>query len=985
MARTDFLLSSVNSGEFSPHMESLVTFDRYPNAAKTLRNVILLPQGGFTRRPGTRFVKEVKTSADATILLPFKFSEDVSYTIETGEAYMRVFKRQGQVTVAETDGVITNGTFTSNITGWTDRSDGSASIAHDATNGRLQLVGALGDTASAEQAITIDAAYVGVEHVLKFKVDGYISGGIFLQIGSTSEGEEILDETALGIGYHSIGFTPDATTFYIQFQNRTNPSQDIYVDDVELLSDVPMEVETPYTSLCLCNLRFFQAADVVYLLHPDYAPHRLERRGDASWSVTEAFFEDGPWLDINDGRDYESENLFINPDFRRGLQGWITTGSAGDAFAVHNTAGNFAELDPNTGGVGNIARLRQSVVTQRPTTLHFLQYRTLSAPQVGLIAGPTAGSNTWLNSAVDPGWTSVSLTPTGSAPVTIWFEFFYNDADAGRAGISEARLFTIDTYLINNTVISGESPLGSTQHTFFPADVGRLVRFEYPGIEPGYNQIYSYTSKTNVDSFVIKESSTNGIPQWRLGAWGGNQGYPIAMGFFDGRSVFANTLKKPNTMWFSKSGDLQNMRPDTWSGVETTVEDDDAIDVTLDSKEINPIFWVSGEDVLLVGTAGGVWVVKSAGQVITPEDRSAKLNFNLPCGNIEAVQISQFTIFADKSRREINSIGYDFNQNKYIPTDLTVYAEHIFRSPVAQMVYQRRPFSTLWCRRDDGRLATLAINPQHEILGWAQQIIGGSFSGGAPVVESVAIIPGNSDAAQVLPSDERDEVWNIVKRTINGATKRYIEVHEKAFEGPLREDYDTEALWRAAVVAAQVDAFYVDSGLTYDGSPTTTITGLDHLEGETVKVLADGKIHPDKTVSSGSITLEFEASKVQVGLGYYHKYESLKLAIGAASGTSVGKQKRISSVRANVVDTAIFKVGTVDYAKQGRTEHTLRDIGFRTTGAAIGGATPLYTGESDDITVTGDYSTDTRLYMEGDTPLPCTVIGIVPSIETVDK
>jgi hypothetical protein len=145
------------------------------------------------------------------------------------------------------------------------------------------------------------------------------------------------------------------------------------------------------------------------------------------------------------------------------------------------------------------------------------------------------------------------------------------------------------------------------------------------------------------------------------------------------------------------------------------------------------------------------------------------------------------------------------------------------------------------------------------------------------IVESVTAIPGDNGSGQVQDSTSRDEVWLIVKRTINGATKRYVEMLERDFE----EGHDQE------------DSYYSDSLLTYDGAATTSITGLGHLEGETVKILADGAVHSDKVVSSGAVTLDISSKVVQVGLGYTHKLKLLRMTGGNAAGTSVGKTKRI--------------------------------------------------------------------------------------------
>jgi hypothetical protein len=278
-------------------------------------------------------------------------------------------------------------------------------------------------------------------------------------------------------------------------------------------------------------------------------------------------------------------------------------------------------------------------------------------------------------------------------------------------------------------------------------------------------------------------------------------------------------------------------------------------------------------------------------------------------------------------------------------------------------------------------LASLNYNKQHQILGWSQTIIGGSFGSGDAVVESVSVIPGNSDAGQQYPSDERNELWMIVKRTIDGSTKRYIEFMEYHYNGPLREDYDNEADWMDAISIDQADAFYVDCGLTYDGVAATTISGLDHLEGETVKVLADGVIQPNKTVTSGAITINNAATKVQVGLPYTHQYEGLKMGVASEGGSGVNKVKLISAVGIVLLDSTKFSVTTVDYDEvSGRRQHDLIEQTFLQDHMDPNDPVPLFTGEVTPSTE-GVFSRDSRIYIEGDDPLPFTLLGLAPQIE----
>jgi hypothetical protein len=257
--------------------------------------------------------------------------------------------------------------------------------------------------------------------------------------------------------------------------------------------------------------------------------------------------------------------------------------------------------------------------------------------------------------------------------------------------------------------------------------------------------------------------------------------------------------------------------------------------------------------------------------------------------DVAPVTINSGGLFIQRAKRAVYDLNYSFQIDALRASDITILSDHIGRGNFAQIVHQAEPHSNVWARLEDGSLACMTYKPDQNVIGWTPCGLGGTGA----VVESIATIPGNDDAGQVYSSINRDEVWMIVRRTIDGGTKRYIEMMEGVFDGPNRANYLDKSEWRAAVRDAQVDAFYVDCGLTYSGSPVTMISGLSHLEGETVKVVADGAVQADKTVSSGSITLDLEASTVHVGLGYSWIYRGLKLPYGSQNGPGVGQTKMI--------------------------------------------------------------------------------------------
>lgn len=520
---------------------------------------------------------------------------------------------------------------------------------------------------------------------------------------------------------------------------------------------------------------------------------------------------------------------------------------------------------------------------------------------------------------------------------------------------------------------------------FLTTDVGRLVRIDNPaaGVDWGWARITGWTSTTVVTADVERAfGAATADTRWRLGAWSATTGYPSCAAFFEQRLFAANTTDQPQTLWASQTGDFENMSPDSanasgkWDG---TVQDDDALDYTISADDVQAIRWLSpGEDTMAIGTASGEWTPSSNGSVLTPTDIVVRRQTTHGSAQVQPVRVGNVVLFAQRAKRKVREFGFDYAINGFKAQDMTRLAEHVSRGGIVEMAYAEEPNSLVYAVRGDGVLLSMTYRRDEDVVGWSRHIIGGSFGTGNAVVESVAVIPGADGTAsgQVKSSENRDEVWVIVKRTINGATKRYVEVFEQDFEGPLRADYSSDSAWETAVLDAQKDAYYADSIITYDSTATTTITGLDHLEGQTVRVLADGAIAADATVASGSITLTASASVVQVGLAYTHRGKTLKIEAGAVAGTAVGKKKRIGGITFVLLDSHTIQFGP-DSA-------TLEERDFRDVGDAMDSAAPLFTGEKF-YEFSGDWDRDTRIVYESDDPVPFKLLAIAPEIVTNDQ
>ena len=507
---------------------------------------------------------------------------------------------------------------------------------------------------------------------------------------------------------------------------------------------------------------------------------------------------------------------------------------------------------------------------------------------------------------------------------------------------------------------------------FKSSDIGRLIRIAHGANEPGWAVITAFTDSIHVVVDIQRAfNATTAATTWRLGAWSGTTGYPRANSFFEQRLALAGTATRPQAFWLSQSADIENMRPDSFVAGATAIEDDDALDFTLAADEVNPILWLSAGPTLLIGTYGGEWTAFSDGPIMTPTDVTAlrRTAHGSKIG-LRPVRVGESVLFIQRAGRKLLEFA-EVDVNLFRAANMTKLAGHITRSGITEIAYQQEPDALIWCVRTDGVLAVLTFQREEDVVGWSRQIIGGSFGSGNAVVESVAVIPGANGAGQMQDSTDRDEVWISVKRTINGVTKRYVEMVEGIFEGPMRQDYDSDSAWETAMLAAQRHSYFGDSLLTYDGSATSTISGLDHLEGETVKVLADGAEHAERTVSGGQITLSAAASVVQVGLGYTHMFESLKLAAGAAAGTAVGKVKRVHGITMVVLDS----VGT----KLGPNIDSLQTVVLRDGTVPQ----PLYSGEHN-VNFGGPWARDPRLVITSDAPVPFTLLALAPELQTND-
>jgi hypothetical protein len=671
------------------------------------------------------------------------------------------------------------------------------------------------------------------------------------------------------------------------------------------------ELATPYTTAQLFDIKFAQSADVMYITHPEHEVEKLSRTGHTSWTLTDVDFTKGPMQDAN------------------------TTDTT---------------LNPGQAAVGT---------------------------GIALVASAVTGIN------------------SGSG--------------------------------------------------FLSTDVGRFVF-----LNNGYAKITGVTDTTNaVITIITALDNANATANWQLGAFSDTTGHPSCVTFFEQRLVFAGTTNQPQTIFFSKSGDYENMD----ANIGGTVADDDAIIYTIASNQVNAIRFMTATRTLIIGTAGGEFTVSGGGtdSAVTPTNILIKKQSNHGSANVDAIAVGNATLFLQRAKRKIRELAYNFDVDGYIAPDMTILAEHISEGGLTQIAYQQEPNQIVYAVRGDGELVGLTYQREQQVTAWHRHIFGGRFGNATITVTDYAniangtrivltkadgttttltsatssttgkfhtttsnnqtatnlktLIDADSDftatvssnvvtitetsplstgfltvtslddstrltktdegkavceSVAVIPTDDTEyQVYVIVKRTINGATRRFVEILNVF-------DFDQ---------TDNTSFNFLDSALSYSGSAVSTISGLDHLEGQTVSVLANGATHPDKTVSSGSITLDRSSTSVKVGLAYTSLLQTMRLNAGSQNGTSQGKTKRIYDITVRMFETIGVEVGP-DLSNMER-------IPFRSSADLMDEGIPPFTGDKE-VEFRGNYETDGFIYVRQTQPLPFTILSLYPRLTTND-
>jgi hypothetical protein len=912
-------IPSFTAGELSSSMEGRTDFAKYFNGASNIENFVVLPHGPVTRRPGTYFVSEVKTSANSTRLIPFTFSTTQTYVLEFGNQYIRFFKDDGQITEGDK---------------------------------------------------TISAITAANPAVVTSSSHGY-SNGDFVNISGVVGMTEVNGKTFK---------VADKTTNTFELQNvdgtDINSSAFTAYSSGGVANKI-FQITTEYTTAQLFDIKFAQSADVMYLCHNSHEVMKLSRTGHTSWSLDEVDFgTKGPYLDantttttltpaqsatgtgvnitasaitgINGGNGFQTTDVGRIIKFNSGeakitarTNTTVVVCTITDAFANTDATAAFqlGSFSDTTGHPACVSFFEQRLVfaatSDQPQTMFFSKsgdyenmtsgtdadnamIYTIASNQVNAIKSLKATRTlicmtTGGEYAVSSGTSQDAITPSN---INIRKQSNYGSAGVDALSIGNATIFLqrakrkvrelaynfdTDGYVAPDLTILADhiTDSGVVQMDYQQEPYSVVWAARTDGVLSGL----TYNRLENVVAWhrhVIggKSDTTKNIIQQQIS--------------FTSNSTIVSTTN--NTITLTSHG-LSTGDPVYYYAASNIIGG-------LDNSTLYYTIASDSNTIKLATTAANATAGTAISLTSAPSSDTTQYIY-------QGVNISSNFIYSEAHGFTTGDIFYYDNTGTSIgglSENVKYYIEKIDNNQLK--LYSNKTLTTV-----------VDITSAHTSE-QTDNILTHSK------VESVAVIDGDED---------EDQVWLIVQRWINGAVRRYVE-----YFTPFDFNEDLTAF------------HYLDSGLSYVGGDTTSLTGLDHLEGEVVDIIGEGSTQTSKTVSSGAITLATATEQAKVGLLYSSDLQTMRLDEGYTETTQT-KTTRIYDLSVRFQNTVGASVGP--------NAATLTAIDFRASGSAMNLPIPLFTGDKSVEFDTG-YGTEGLVYIQQPQALPMTILGIYPRLET---
>ncbi|WP_427928624.1 hypothetical protein [Agrobacterium cavarae] len=685
------------------------------------------------------------------------------------------------------------------------------------------------------------------------------------------------------------------------------------------------EIASPYTADELRRLVFAQENDVMYLTHQAHPPMKLSRFSDANWTFEVLTF--APKM-------AKPAGLTGTVYFKRkagdvaNIAYRVSALSASGAESVPAAAVTVAVQYQNEDG----RRVRLTWNAMPNATLYRI-YR--SDANTGILAETAkneieidqtqyVADGSAIPSTAAPG---APATPTGvTGSIVFGKEMKYVVAaisdDTGEESLPSdpVTLRNDMAYRGNRNVLFWTATPGAGSYAVYRFDNGR----------------YGYVGKTETPTFTDE----NITPDLASGPQEGNNpfdsagNYPACVNFYEQRLAMAGTQNVPAGLWLGQSANYENF------GAASPIKASDAITIRLRSKEKNQIRAISEARGMAVFTSANEFNVSGGAEdFLTPTNTVVKKQSNRGSSWLQPIAVGDVMLFALARGGVIRDYSYEFANDNFSGRDLTIMSRHLFEGrKVLSWAYAQSPYSIVWVVLDNGMCVSLTYMREQEVWAWTRHETDGVF-----------------EAVNVVAEGDEDAVYFVVRRTVAGQQQRYIErMHSRLFD-------------------VSEDAFFVDSGLSYEGPATKTIRGLYHLEGRTLVALADGNVVRDLVVTGGAVTLPISAKKVHVGLPYEAEIKTLDIDMGSVQGLGTVQARNITvaNITLRVEKTRGIWAGPSDEALV-----ELKQREFENWNEATRLAT-----DDVELTPTADWTKGGTMIVKQFDPLPMTILAIMPDVK----
>ncbi len=886
--------------------------NQYHNGVSLLENFQILPQGGVERRPGTLFVGEARDNIAPIRLIPFVYSQSQSYILVFCDGYIHFYTNGGGR--VDNTYYLNKLSFNQSISKHSSphkviwNNDGTK-MYETATNPGYIYEYDLStpfdiSTANFNQKMQTQNIYPysiawSNDGLKLFEVDGGYENDIYQYVVSVAFdiSTATLDATIKPNGENTkdIVFNGNGTKLYeVQFSD-----QKIYQYTLDTAFDITTaKLETQFSTTDTGPSGIAWNDDGTFLYELGYNYQKIyQYEVDKPFDITNAKLKDSiatqdqdptgiTWgnngkslyetgynsdaiyqsdispinyelshpyndEDLNDLRFVQSNDVLfiVHPDYklrrleRRDHTDWafVTPDLDKGPYLVENTDDDHT-ITPGDigGGEANLVASKDTFTAENVGGLFKLKHPRTDNQLNGSFSGTgtsneLAGEGEW--KIVTHGtWTGTLELQRSLDGGSTWQSYrVYSSSDDNNA---------LDTGLEEN---EASFRLEMTTYTSGTCEYTFAI-FDY--YTESVIRITGYTDAKNVtgdileptDNALKSDADGNSTAIWAEGAWSDRRGWPSTICFFEQRLLMAGTSHRPQTIWGSKI--------DRYEDFEIGTNDDDPYAYAFASDQRNPINWLLPTTSLLVGTEGGIWRIGGGNNFrdpITPTNVLARRE--VVEGTTDAFAMQDRVLFVGRERKSLTELSYNYAEDQYVPNDMSILVPHILQGKVKDFAFISEPYDTAWfLPEDESSLKSFTREPQHKISGWGNHSFDPDRTYG---IKSIASIPGTYG----------DELFVAVGRIINGQSKQYIELIQPHH-------------WQGNVKSA----VHLDSSLEYhQPSASKTFSGLDHLEGEKISVWVDGATHPNVTVNSGEITLDYEAYDVIAGLNYTSRIKTMPL------------------------------------------------------------------------------------------------------------